>query len=62
MAFYVKRRLDYRPHITPSYVLTRESEAVREREALAAKAKADQEQAKEREREVDNELLAMLNE
>ncbi|KAF8502664.1 hypothetical protein F5888DRAFT_1800198 [Russula emetica] len=60
MAFYVKRRLDYKPHITPSYVLTRESEAVREREALAAKAKADQEQAREREREVDNELLAMV--
>jgi ubiquitin carboxyl-terminal hydrolase 22/27/51 len=60
MAFYVKRRLDYKPHITPSYVLTRESEAVREREVLAAKAKAEQEQAREREREVDNELLAML--
>lgn len=60
MAFYVKRRLDYKPHITPSYVLTRESEAVREREAMAAKAKAEQEQAREREREVDNELLAMV--
>ena len=60
MAFYVKRRLDYKPHITPSYVLTRESEAVREREAMAAKAKQEQEQAKEREREVDNELLAMV--
>jgi ubiquitin carboxyl-terminal hydrolase 22/27/51 len=67
MAFYVKRRLDYKPHITPSYVLTRESEAVREREALAAKAKAEKEQAKaekeqakEREREVENELLAMV--
>jgi ubiquitin carboxyl-terminal hydrolase 22/27/51 len=60
MAFYVKRRLDYKPHITPSYVLTRESEAVREREAMAAKAKAEQEQAREREREVDNELLATV--
>lgn len=74
MAFYVKRRLDYKPYIIPSYVLARESEAVREREALAAKAKADQqeqelarereqEQARERERErdeVDNELLAMV--
>ena len=67
MAFYVKRRLDYKPHITPSYVLARESEAVREREALAAKAKAVQDQAREREdqarereREVDNELLAMV--
>ncbi|KAN0123099.1 cysteine proteinase, partial [Russula decolorans] len=60
MAFYVKRRLDYKPHITPSYVLTRESEAVREREALAAKAKQEQEQARERELEVDNELLATV--
>ena len=60
MAFYVKRRLDYKPHITPSYVLTRESEAVREREAMAAKAKQEQEQARELEREVDNELLAMV--
>jgi ubiquitin carboxyl-terminal hydrolase 22/27/51 len=63
MAFYVKRRLDYKPHITPSYVLTRESEAVREREALAAKARAEraeQVQAREREREVENELLAMV--
>ncbi len=66
MAFYVKRKLDYKPNITPSYVLTRESEAVREREALAAKAKAEQEQAKaeqeqarERERKVDDELLAI---
>ncbi|KAH9991013.1 hypothetical protein BJV77DRAFT_1009515 [Russula vinacea] len=64
MAFYVKRRLDYKPHITPSYVLTREIEAVREREREAlAKARAEQEQAREREREIDdvgNELLAMV--
>lgn len=60
MAFYVKRRLDYKPHITPSYVLTRESEAVREREAMAAKARQEQEQARERDREVDNELLALV--
>ncbi|KAI9463201.1 hypothetical protein BJY52DRAFT_1253633 [Lactarius psammicola] len=60
MAFYVKRRLDYKPHTTPSYVLTRESEAVREREALAAKARAEQEQAREREREVEDELLATV--
>jgi ubiquitin carboxyl-terminal hydrolase 22/27/51 len=60
MAFYVKRRLDYKPHITPSYVLTRESEAVREREAMAAKAKQEQEQAREHDREVEKELLAMV--
>ena len=66
MAFYVKRRLDYKPHTTPSYILTREIEAVRERErekeALAAKARAEQqqEQARERENDVDSELLAMV--
>ncbi|KAJ7881755.1 hypothetical protein B0H14DRAFT_2340180 [Mycena olivaceomarginata] len=32
MCFYVKRHLDYKPHTTPSYVLTRETEAVREKE------------------------------
>ncbi len=62
MAFYVKLRLDYKPHTTSSYFLTRESEAVREREALAAKARAKQEQAlaREREREVEDELLATV--
>jgi ubiquitin carboxyl-terminal hydrolase 22/27/51 len=63
MAFYVKRRLDYKPHITPSYVLTREIEAVRERERereALAKVRAEQEQAREREIDVDNELLAMV--
>jgi ubiquitin carboxyl-terminal hydrolase 22/27/51 len=60
MAFYVKRRLDYKPHTTPSYILMRENEVVREREALAAKARAEQEQAREREREVEDELLATV--
>jgi ubiquitin carboxyl-terminal hydrolase 22/27/51 len=60
MAFYVKRRLDYKPYTTPSYVLMRESEAVREREALAAKARAEKEQARDREREVEDELLATV--
>ena len=57
MAFYVKRRLDYKPHTKPSYVLTRENEAVREQEALAAKARAE----KAREREVEDELLATVS-
>jgi hypothetical protein len=39
MAFYVKQRLDCGLHITPIYILARESEA------LAAKARAEQEQA-----------------
>jgi len=58
MAFYVKWRLDYKPHTTLPYVLTRESKAVREREALAAKVRAEQKQARECEREVEDELLA----
>jgi hypothetical protein len=62
VTFYVKRRSDYKPHITPSYVLTRENGAVREREALAAKVKAEHEQAREHEHEVDNELWSDFNE
>ena len=32
MVFYVKRHLDYKPYVTPSYVVTREQEAVKEKE------------------------------
>ncbi|KAJ7934429.1 hypothetical protein B0H13DRAFT_2491719 [Mycena leptocephala] len=32
MCFYVKRHLEYKPHTTPTYVVTRETEAVREKE------------------------------
>ncbi|KAI9442831.1 hypothetical protein BJY52DRAFT_1374230 [Lactarius psammicola] len=54
LAFYVKRRLDYKPHTTP-YVLTWESELrlMREREALGAQ----QEQAQAQMRESEDELL-----
>ncbi|KAI0058599.1 cysteine proteinase [Artomyces pyxidatus] len=45
MAFYVKRRLDYKPNTTPSYVMTREAEAVREREReRSEKARKEHEQ------------------
>ncbi|KAJ7787016.1 hypothetical protein B0H14DRAFT_2399972, partial [Mycena olivaceomarginata] len=37
MCFYVKRNLDYKPHTTPSYVLTCETEAVREKELVRIK-------------------------
>ncbi|KAI0259604.1 hypothetical protein BC834DRAFT_833247 [Gloeopeniophorella convolvens] len=56
MAFYAKRRLDYKPHTTPSYVLTRETEAVRERERAERAAR----QAQAREKEVEDELLATV--
>ena len=32
MCFYVKRHLDYKPYMTPSYKVTREAEAVKEKE------------------------------
>lgn len=53
MCFYVKRNLDYKPHVTPSYVKSREQEAIREREqenlTLAARMK-----------EVEDALLATV--
>lgn len=49
MCFYVKRRLEYKAHTRPTYVLTRETEAVREKEREAAKNK-----------EIDEGLLALL--
>jgi ubiquitin carboxyl-terminal hydrolase 22/27/51 len=32
MCFYVKRHLDYKPYMTPSYVRAREAELAREKE------------------------------
>ena len=32
MCFYVKRHLDYRAYVTPSYITAREQEAVKEKE------------------------------
>ncbi|KAI0749382.1 cysteine proteinase [Daedaleopsis nitida] len=56
MCFYVKKHLDYKPYVTPSYVVTREQEAVRERE------KEREKEAKEaaRMREVEDALLAAI--
>ncbi|KAJ6516717.1 hypothetical protein C8R47DRAFT_1088124 [Mycena vitilis] len=39
MCFYVKRHLDYKPYTKPSYVLARETEAVREKERELARIK-----------------------
>ena len=33
MCFYVKKHLDYKPYRTPSYKVTREAEAVKEKDA-----------------------------
>lgn len=53
MCFYVKRHLDYKPYMTPSYVVAREAEAFkekeREREKEAALAK-----------ELDDAILAAV--
>ncbi len=53
MCFYVKRHLDDKPYVTPTYVVVRETEAQREKE---------REQRKERERirEVEDALLATV--
>jgi len=53
MCFYVKRHLDYKPYMTPSYVLTRETAAVREREMEREKEAA-------RMKEVEDALLATV--
>ncbi len=56
MCFYVKKHLDYKPYVTPSYVVTREQEAVKERE------KEREKEAKEaaRMKEVEDALLAAI--
>ena len=53
MCFYVKRHLDYKPNITPSYVLTRENEAMREKELEKEKEAA-------RMKELEDDLLSTL--
>jgi ubiquitin carboxyl-terminal hydrolase 22/27/51 len=53
MCFYVKRHLDYKPNMTPSYVLTRENEAMREKELEKEKEAA-------RMKEIDDDLLSMV--
>jgi ubiquitin carboxyl-terminal hydrolase 22/27/51 len=53
MCFYVKRHLDYKPYVTPSYVLTRETELVKERQR-------EKEKERERMKEVEDALLATV--
>ncbi|KZP22628.1 cysteine proteinase [Athelia psychrophila] len=53
MCFYVKRHLDYKPYMTPTYVLARETEAVREKEM-------EQEKERARIKEVEDALLATV--
>ncbi|KAI0076195.1 cysteine proteinase [Panus rudis PR-1116 ss-1] len=56
MCFYVKRHLDYKPYVTPSYVVKREAEAAREKEQEKEKEK----EAAALEKEVEDALLATV--
>ena len=61
MCFYVKKHLDYKPYMTPSYVLTREQEAVKEKEREREREREKEAKEAARMREFDNideELLA----
>ena len=60
MCFYVKRHLDYKPYMTPSYVVTREQEAVKEKEREREKEKEKEKEARMKEVDVDEELLAVI--
>jgi ubiquitin carboxyl-terminal hydrolase 22/27/51 len=53
MCFYVKRHLDYKPYVLPSYIQTREAEMAKEKERERQKMRA-------MDREVEDELLASI--
>lgn len=53
MCFYVKKHLDYKPYTTPTYVLIREGEIVKEKQR-------EREKELERMKEVENDLLATI--
>ncbi|KZT73568.1 cysteine proteinase [Daedalea quercina L-15889] len=53
MCFYVKKHLDYKPYVTPSYKVAREAEAVKEKQREREKEAA-------RMREVEDALLATV--
>ncbi|KIJ52615.1 hypothetical protein M422DRAFT_26189 [Sphaerobolus stellatus SS14] len=57
MCFYVKRHLDYKPYQRPSYVLKRETEAVRAKEK---ELELEKEREAARMREVEDALLATV--
>jgi ubiquitin carboxyl-terminal hydrolase 22/27/51 len=64
MCFYVKRHLDYKAYVKPSYILTRETEAAKEKEKEMEKEK-EKELEKEKEaaarmKELEDDLLATL--
>ncbi|KAJ7620961.1 hypothetical protein FB45DRAFT_927988 [Roridomyces roridus] len=60
MCFYVKRHLDYKPYMTPTYVLLRENEAVREKEKELERERERLKEQARRDRELEDSLLAMV--
>lgn len=56
MCFYVKRHLDYKVEMRPTYVIARETEALREKE----KEKENEEKEAARMKEVEDALLATV--
>lgn len=53
MCFYVKKHLDYKPYVKPSYKVAREAEAVKEKQR-------EKEEEAARMREVEAALLATV--
>ncbi|KAJ8520755.1 hypothetical protein ONZ45_g2476 [Pleurotus djamor] len=64
MCFYVKRHLEYKPHMTPTYVKTRESEAVKEKMEMEKEKEKEKEKEheKEKEKEQEQEAARMMKE
>ena len=62
MCFYVKRHLEYKPHMTPTYVKTRESEAVKEKMEMEKEKEKEKEHEKEKEKEQEQEAARMMKE
>lgn len=53
MCFFVKRHLDYKPFVPPTYKVAREAEAIKEREK-------EREKQQSRMREVEDALLNII--
>lgn len=60
MCFYVKRHLDYKPYMTPSYIKAREAEAAKEKEREREKEVARIKEAEKAEKELEDALLATV--
>ncbi|THV06374.1 cysteine proteinase [Dendrothele bispora CBS 962.96] len=61
MCFYVKRHLEYKAHVTPTYILTQKTEAVKEKEREREK-ELEKEREREREKERAEKEAARLKE